>query len=166
MKKILIILSILLFSSVISAQDKTDEAAIKSQLNALFTSWNNHNYDDMKNYTTADVDWVNVVGMWWKGRKEVQFAHQAFHNAMFKNVVLDQKQSTIRFITKDVAIVHLVSYYGEFTTPDGKKAGKTDDMATIVFLKKDGKWLITAGENVFIDEMAKRSNPVNHMQKN
>ncbi len=165
MKNLLLTISLSLLSTFLFAQNKTDEQAINNQLKALFTSWNNHNYDDMKNYTTDDVDWVNVVGMWWKGRKEVQYAHQAYHNTMFKNVALVQKQSTIRFITPDVAIVHLVSYYGEFTTPGGSKAGKTDDMATLVFVKKNGTWLLTAGENVFVDEVAKPHDPVLEMPK-
>lgn len=38
--------------------------------------------------------------MKWKGRKEVQFATQPYHNTMFKNVALEQKQATIRFLTK------------------------------------------------------------------
>ena len=166
MKNFILTISLSFLSFALFAQDKTDEQAIKNQLSAFFISWNNHNFDDMKNYTTDDVDWVNVVGMWWKGRKEVQFAHQAYHNTMFKNVPLEQKQSTIRFITPDVAVVHMVSYYGEFTTPGGGKAGKTDDMATLVFLKKNGKWLITAGENVMVDAMAKPHDPVLQMPKN
>ncbi len=74
MKKILLTFSLSLFSCLLFAQSKKDEQAIKNQLQAFRTSWNNHNFDDMKNYTTDDVDWVNIVGMRWKGRKEVQFA--------------------------------------------------------------------------------------------
>ena len=166
MKTILLTISLFLFSCILFAQNKTDEQAIKNQMTAFFTSWNNHNFNDMKNYTTDDVDWVNVVGMWWKGRKEVQFAHEDYHKTMFKNIPLEQKQSTIRFITPDVAVVHMVSYYGEFTTPDGRKSGNTDDMATLVFVKKNGKWLITAGENVTVDAMAKPHDPVLQMPKN
>lgn len=166
MKKILLTVSLSLFSCLSFAQGKTDEQAIKNQLHAFLTSWNNHNFNDMKTYTTEDVEWVNVVGMWWKGRKEVQFAHQAAHNTMFKNVPLEQKQATVRFITPDVAVAHVVWYYGEFTTPDGSKAGNTDDLATLVFVKKKGKWLLTAGENVAVNELAKPHNPVNHMPKN
>jgi len=166
MKKLLLTISLSLFSCSLFAQGKTDEQAIKNQLQAFLTSWNNHNFSDMKNYTTEDVEWVNVVGMRWKGRKEVQFAHQAYHNTMFKNVPLEQKQATVRFITPDVAVAHVVWYYGEFTTPDGSKQGNTDDIATMVYVKKNGKWLLTAGENVPVNELAKPHNPVNQMPKN
>lgn len=104
--------------------------------------------------------------MWWKGRREVQFAHQSYHNAMFKNVALEQKAVTVRFITKDVAVAHVVWYYGEFTTPDESKQGNTDDIATLVYVKKKGSWLLTAGENVPVNEAAKPHDPVKQMPKN
>ncbi len=166
MKKIILTFSLSIFSYLLFAQDNKDEQAIRNQLQAMFNSWNTHNYDDMKKYTTDDVDWVNVVGMRWKGRKEVQFAHQAYHNTMFKDIALEQKQATVRFITPDVAIAHVLSYYGEFTTPDGGKAGDTDDLATLVYVKKNGQWLLTAGENVTVVEAAKPHDPVKQMPKN
>ncbi|HZH95893.1 MAG TPA: SgcJ/EcaC family oxidoreductase [Flavisolibacter sp.] len=165
MKKVLLSFSLSLFSCLLFAQSKNDEQAIKNQIQAFVTSWNNHNFDDMKNYTTEDVEWVNVVGMWWRGRKEVQFATQAYHNTMFKNVALEQKGATVRFITPDVAVAHVVWYYGEFTTPDGSKQGNTDDIATLVYVKKKGKWLLTAGENVAVNELAKPHDPVKQMPK-
>ena len=64
---------LLVCGGLVFAQDRTkDESAINKQVDAMIYSWNHHNYDDLKNYTTEDTDWVNVVGMWWKGRKESQ----------------------------------------------------------------------------------------------
>jgi len=36
----------------------------------------------------------------------------------------------------------------------------------LVFVKEKGKWLLTAGENVAVNELAKPHNPVNQMPKN
>jgi len=77
----------------------------------MVASWNNHNYDNMKDYATEDTDWVNVVGMWWKGRKQSQYAHQAIHNTFVKRSVCEKRSVTIRFATKDVAIVHLFWHF-------------------------------------------------------
>src|SRR5215218_3963651 len=109
MKKLLSLTALLLMcSGLLFAQNRTrDEAAINKQIDAMVFSWNNHNYDDLKNYTTEDTDWVNVVGMWWKGRKESQYAHQAYHNTMFKTSVMAKTSVNIRFVTKDVAIAHV-----------------------------------------------------------
>jgi uncharacterized protein (TIGR02246 family) len=160
------IFGLLLFSTLnLFGQSNKDRQAIQKQIQAFIDNWNVHNYSTMKTYTTEDVDWVNIVGMWWKGRRNVQYAHQSFHQAMFKNVTLELKSSAIRFVTKDVAIAHIRTHYGEFTTPGGNKMGNSDDLATLVFVKKKGTWLLTAGENVTVNEAAQRHDPVKEMDK-
>jgi uncharacterized protein (TIGR02246 family) len=163
----------LLIGGILNAQDRSkDEAAINKQVDAMIYSWNNHNYDDMKNYTTENTDWVNVVGMWWKGRKESQYAHQAYHNTFLKTSVCEKKSVAIRFITKDVAIVHVEwQFYDSNANHDplpgkeGEKSGPNDDLATLVFVKQNKKWLLTAGENVHIDKTVQQYDPVKQMPK-
>ena len=68
----------LLINRFILAGNRTkDETAINMQVDAMIQTRNNHNYDDLKNYATENTDWVDVVGMSWKGRKESQYAHQS-----------------------------------------------------------------------------------------
>lgn len=165
MKTFFTVLIIVCSSAKICGQTSKDKELIQNQIEAMIESWNQHDFSNMKNYTTEDVDWVNVVGMWWKGRDEVQFAHDAFHETMFRDVKMDLKNSKIRFITEDVAVAHIVTHYGEYNTPDGKKMGNTDDIATLVYVKRNGKWLLTAGENVTVNEAAKPHDPVNKMNK-
>lgn len=76
----------------------------------MIYSWNYHNYDDLKNYATENMDWVNVVGMWWKGRKESQYSHQIYHNTFLQKSVAEKKSVAIRFITKDVAIARCAAF--------------------------------------------------------
>jgi uncharacterized protein (TIGR02246 family) len=170
MKSVLTTTVFFLLCGIVLAQNRTkDEAAINKQIDAVIYSWNNHNYDDMENYTTENTDWVNVVGMWWKGRKESQYAHQIYHNTMFKTAVCEKKSAAIRFVTKDVAIAHVQWYYSDpnpVILPDGKKAQPSDALATLVFVKQKGKWLMTAGENVTIDKAAQPFDPVKEMPKN
>ena len=168
MKKVITTIVFLSLYGFLHAQNRTkDETAINEQVDAMINSWNNHNYDDMKNYTTENTDWVNVVGMWWKGRKESQYAHQAYHNAFLKTSVCEKKSVTIRFITKDVAIVHVAWHFsGGDPLPDGTKPRPNDDLATLVYVKQNGKWLLTAGENVHIDNEAQQYDPVRQMPKN
>jgi uncharacterized protein (TIGR02246 family) len=169
MKKVNTTTIFLLISGVIFAQNHLkDEAAINKQVDAMIYSWNHHNYDDLKNYTTENTDWVNVVGMWWKGRKESQYAHQVYHNTMFKETIMRKDSVAIRFVTKDVAIAHVGLHTGggDVTLPDGKKPGPADCMATLVYVKQNGKWLMDAGENVIIDKGAQPFDPVKQMPRN
>lgn len=163
--RLLIYLGIMtLLTSTVFGQQKatsTDEKAVRAATEALVTSWNNHNYADLPSYATADADWVNIVGMWWKGRDAVQKAHQVYHEQMFKTTPLATETITVRFITSDVAIVHQLTKIGAFTTPSGHKAGNDQNLATLVFVKQGGKWLLTAGQNVPVDANAAKHDPVN-----
>jgi uncharacterized protein (TIGR02246 family) len=143
-----------------------NKAAIEAQIDAMIQSWNNHNYDDLENYTTENTDWVNNVGMWWKGRKESQYAHQFYHNTFLKDVEMKKKSTTIRFITKDVALAHLIWHYGAYIAPDGKKYGDKDGLATLVFVKEKGNWMMTAGQNEDIVSEVQQFDPVKQMPKN
>ena len=69
----------------------------------------------------------------------------------------------MRFVTNDVAVCTLHIHVGAFFPPDGidrgtNKRPEADDLLTLVFLKKNGVWLLTAGQNTVIDANAK--NPV------
>lgn len=166
MKTTIILLAAIFCSFTTLAQSKiADAQAIEKQVDAMVASWNNHSYKDMDEYTTADCDWVNIVGMWWKSRKEVQFAHQVYHDKMFNKTPMQKKSVAIRFASPTVALVHFTSHVGSFVTPDGHQMPEADDLALLVFVKQNGKWLMTAGENVVIDPLAQKNDPVKYMKK-
>ncbi len=57
-----------------------------------------------------------------------------------------------------------------FYPPDGinrgtNKIGDDKELATLVMIKQNGKWLITAGQNIVINEEAAKSNPIIYMPK-
>lgn len=170
MKKVFATTIFLFLCGIVLAQGQSiDEAAINEQVDAMIHSWNHHSYDDMKNYTTENTDWVNVVGMWWKGRKESQYAHQVLHNTMFKTSVCEKRSVAIRFVTRDVAIVHVMWHFSDTNyapLPDGRPTGPNDDLALLVYVKQGGKWLMAAGENVHIDKVAEPFDPIKQMPRN
>lgn len=166
MKKILLNAMIFLLPFLGIAQNREkDIQLIEQKIDALIESWNKHDYSDIANYATEDCDWVNVKGMWWKGRKEVAYAHQEYHKTIFKNTFLKKNSTNTRFINSSAAIVHLSWHTGAFTTPSGILVPEGDDLATMVFVKKNGVWLLTAAENVNVIEASKKHNPVLTMPK-
>ncbi len=166
MKKVLILITTIFAGSMAEAQsNSTDKQAIEKQVDAMVNSWNKHDHSDMKNYTTADCNWVNIVGMWWKNRKEVEFCTQAYHEKMFKNTSMAKKSVSVQLIHNDVALVHFYSRIGTFTTPDGHVIPAADNLALLVYVKNNGKWLLKSGENVMVDVNAQPFDPVNHMPK-
>lgn len=158
-----ILLFILLgtFFSASAQRAANDSIAVRKQVDAFFASWNKHDFSDMKNYVAEDGDFVNVAGMHWKGREDIQYAHNKTHEQIFKDKPLTKLSVNIRFLTDEVAIAHVLMHLeGDLITPDGSKKIAPDALATFVFLKKDGVWLITAVENVFVDKEARPFDPV------
>jgi uncharacterized protein (TIGR02246 family) len=119
----------------------------------------------MKTYCTADCSWVNIVGMWWKNLKEVEYSTQFYHSNIFKHTTMTNKGVFVRIINPVTALVQFKSYVTKFTTPDGHMVPGSNDIALLVYVKQNGKWLMTAGENVVIDPVAKKNDPVLHMHK-
>ncbi len=166
MKKIFILLGMLLPVLSATAQSKSaDVRAIEKQVDAMVNSWNRHDHSDMKDYCTQDCSWVNIVGMWWKNLKEVEYSTQFYHTNMFKNTTMINKGVSVRLINPTTAIVQFKSFVSAFTTPDGQEIPGSDDIALLVYVKQHGKWLMTAGENVVIDPLAQKNDPVLHMKK-
>src|SRR5215217_2736210 len=134
MKRVIIATVFLLIGGQCFSQDRTkDKAAINKQVDAMIYSWNHHNYDDLKNYTTENTDWVNGIGAWWKGREESQYGHQIYHNTIFKESILTKTSVNIRFVTDDVALAHLYWHFSAFTDPRGEVLGPDDCIASIVY---------------------------------
>lgn len=164
MKNLKTLFSCLLLLTVFFCFSQNDEKEIQMQVSQMVSDWNTHEFKNMDSYTMEDVEWVNIVGMWWKGRTEVKSAHQGIFDAMFKGVPFTQKSLKTRFLTKDVAIATLISHVGEFFPPDGidhgnNKMPASDDILTLVFVKKNNKWLLASGQNTVVDARAANNNP-------
>ena len=121
---------LLLIYSAGEAQNAGEQNAIETQIDAFLISRNKHDFSDMKNYIAGDCDFVNITGMLRKGREDIQYAHQTYHDQFFKNTPMEKRSVTIRFLNPDVAIVHLLWHISAFNPPDGSKRGDNDDLAT------------------------------------
>ena len=140
-----------------------DETAIHAVLDRQIESWNHH---DMKAYVadmTPDVEWVNIVGMWWRGRDEVYRAHEKYHETIFKTRSLSPwKEVSIRPITPDVAVATAIGDGEGFTGNGGRVFPPSTSILTYVLVHRDGRWLITSAHNTTLDPPAAPNNPIKH----
>jgi uncharacterized protein (TIGR02246 family) len=149
-----------------AADANVDRNAIEGQIDAFIASWNKHDFSNMGNYIADDCQFVNVVGMQWNGLEDIRYAHDYFHRSVFLNTPMNKRGLTIRFLKPDVAIAHLLWHIGLVTnppvlsTPRTKPDGNYDDLATIVLIKRNGTWLITAMANVVVNQELAPNDPV------
>jgi uncharacterized protein (TIGR02246 family) len=140
---------------------QTDAAQIHAALKGMDDAWNRHDMKAFVSYMSEDVEWVNVVGMWWKGKAQVYKAHEAFHQTIFKNRQLHEPESVeLRLVAPDTVLATVIAIADGFTTPSGHVEPAGRGVLTEVFVRRDGRWLVVQGHNTTIVEEAQRSNPV------
>jgi uncharacterized protein (TIGR02246 family) len=143
----------------------SDEVAVRQVVNGFVDAWNHHDMEAFGRLFAPDADFVNVAGDWWKGRQAIQERHAFAHGTIpietpgdepryygiFKTSTLRFTQTEVRFLRKDVAIVHVnMELLGDTRTPNPRHT-----RATFVLTGQDGKWLIAAAQNTEIERTVK-----------
>ena len=52
-----------------------DAAQVRHIVDELVASWNTADAERMYRLATDDVEWVNIMGMYWRGKAQVEAAH-------------------------------------------------------------------------------------------
>jgi uncharacterized protein (TIGR02246 family) len=136
-----------------------DDVAIRAAVRTFETGWNNHDMDAMFQAFTPDAEFVNIVGMYWRGLPDVKRAHQAMHDTFFKTVPNRIEDLQARVVAPDAAIAVVRWKKGSFTSPDGLVHPESRDVMSMFLVKRDGRWLVAGVHNTPIDEMAIRFDP-------
>ena len=132
-------------SSSPQSSESAGRAAIQSVLDAHGTAWTRGDADAATAILTEDADWVSGSGKVFIGR----LAITKMHRDLFAGAAKGTRHShpgtpDIRFVTRDVAIVDGDSYMAGFHDEHGNELPAEYSRYTAVFVKKSGKWYVTA----------------------
>lgn len=142
-----------------AASDTTRK--VRQLVDRYAAAWNACDMDAMAKLYADDVHWVNIVGMHWQGKAEVDRAHRIFFDIMFKGVPLKLEEIESVTIIPGGAVVAVVRWsVGAFRTPVGKQTPPSHDRMTLVLVPHGGALLIVHGANIQIDELAQKSDPI------
>src|SRR5262245_42183932 len=134
----------------VAAQSRPDEHAIQRLAAQFERAWNTHDMTLLGEMVTDDVDFVNVIGLQWKGRQQVVEAHVALHQDRFKSSVWANERVTVQFVRSDVALARV-----EWNTR-GDLQGDRDNLRPgpprrgiflWVVVNEAGSWRIRAVQN-------------------
>lgn len=139
-----------------------DDRAVREIVAGFEKAWNTHDMKALEKLFRDDAEWVNVVGMHWRGRDEIMVAHTAFHQTMFKNHSYRTDAVETRVVAPGVVVAVATETFGSVTTPDGKVRPTSRDRLSYVLVKGPEGWKIAHGHNVVIDEEATKHDPVRH----
>ncbi|TRC72165.1 SgcJ/EcaC family oxidoreductase [Mesorhizobium sp. WSM4307] len=117
---------------------------------AFADAWNRHDMDDFAALFSEEANFVNVVGMWWKNRAEIEGAHRATHETMFRDSRLEGFVSSVVGLAPGLASVHYAWTLTGAFAPDGSPAGTRKGILLLVVKEEQSGWRIKVAQNTDI----------------
>jgi uncharacterized protein (TIGR02246 family) len=124
--------------------------AAKAVAKRLVDDWNKHDMKSFAELFTEDADFVNVIGLWWHGRPEIQKEHEALHANRMKNSDLIAIETAVRVLRQDVAIIHIRWQLAGDTGIDGVTLPMRQGILSFVTVRTGDRWLIATAQNTDI----------------
>ncbi len=110
-------------------------------------AWNNGEASALAALFAEDADFVNVVGLWWYTRADIECAHEYGLRTFFKDSTLVMGRTEVRPLGDTAAIVHV---RWRLTGQRDKQGNVLEDRFTIlIFIAEriDDVWLVMAAQN-------------------
>ena len=130
----------------------TPRAEVERVVAAFAEAWNRHDMEEFAELFAPDAEFVNVVGMWWKGRAEIKAAHEFTHSTMFKSSRLTILETTVRFPAPQLAIARSRWLLDNHLGPDGAALPARNGVLVNVLALRGSTWSIIDAQNTDIIE--------------
>lgn len=151
-------------STVASAQaapSLTLDEQVRRVAEAYGLAWNAADMDAMAALYADDVHWVNIVGMHWQGKAQVDRAHRAYFEAMFRGVPIElQEIESVTPLPGGGAIAVLRWSVAAYRSPNGTQMPPSRNRMSLTLVPQGGRLVIAHGANIEINEAAQTSNPI------
>ncbi|HSP18433.1 MAG TPA: SgcJ/EcaC family oxidoreductase [Myxococcaceae bacterium] len=149
---LLLSLSAALLVSTSALGQNYDERSVHERSERLISAWNEHDMTAFADLFAPRAQFVNVVGIWWKSRAEIEAAHEATHKTMFKDSVLSARIASMTWLRTDVAAVHLAWELKGAKDPSGNAVPTRKGIMLLVFTREQKQWLVQVAQNTDIIE--------------
>lgn len=137
---------LLVVFNVASALEKADQEAIERVIAGYTHAWNEQECRGFADGFAKDADFVNIFGMKFSGREEIEERHVKILQTFLKNSKLEILQTQLREVQKGLVIATIYWKVQGF-----KKVGAIQEgVFTQVFVQAGEKWEITASQNTLI----------------
>jgi uncharacterized protein (TIGR02246 family) len=154
MKKVMLVATVALIASIaktIAAEAPANqgaEAAGAQAVSAAFVDdWNRHDMRRFAELFAEDAQFVNVIGLWWSGRSEIQKQHEALHATRMRNSQLVATETAVHLLRPDVAVVHVRWQLTGDTGIDGVTLPMRRGIMSLVTVRTGSKWQIASAQN-------------------
>lgn len=150
MKVFLCAVMCLFFAAGGFAQTPRDEKGARQAVQSFFDAFNSHSFEGVSKFTTEDWNHINPFGGRTNGREAVLKELKEVHSTFLKGVSRTVEDMSVRFATRDVAVITVVNKMGIYTTPDNIKHENERHITTFIVVKRDKKWFIMQDQSNII----------------
>jgi uncharacterized protein (TIGR02246 family) len=128
--------------------DRAHEAAAVQGVAAAFVDdWNRHDMKSFAGLFAGDAQFVNVIGLWWHGRAEIQAQHEALHATRMRLSHLVATETVVHVLRSDVAVVYMRWQLTGDTGIDGVTLPARRGVMSLVTVEEGGNWRIVSAQN-------------------
>jgi len=144
----LVMLAVVVFvTSPVSATQADDENAIRDIQARWDDAWNQNDVKALSSLVADDVRFVNVAGQVLASRAEFEALQSRTHAMQFKDSVRTVTDTTIKFLTPDIAVAHVRWGMRGDKDPDGTPRQPRNGVMMQVLMKRNGQWTVVAAQN-------------------
>lgn len=127
-------------------------AEVTQVVRAFADCWNRHDMNAFAGLFAAEAEFVNVVGLWWKGRDEIRQAHEFVHATLFRNSRLTLAEVFVRLPVEGIAIARSRWTLEGHVSPDGAALPARNGILLNVLSRGPAGWSIIDSQNTDIIE--------------
>ncbi len=113
-------------------------------------AWNSKDASALADLFADDADFVNVVGLWWRNRPDIERAHAYGLSTFFKESDLSARRVEVRLLGDSVALVHVRWRLAGQLDKDGTSLDDRFAVMLIVAEYRDKAWTVVAAHNTDI----------------
>jgi len=114
-------------------------------------AWNQRDAHKIASLFDPDGEFVNVTGLWWHRREDIERAHDYGLRTIFNESTLTIIRTKTKYLADDIAVVHAkVKLTGQTPTFDVPNPGARHTIFTFVVHKLSNGWSCAAAQNTDI----------------
>ena len=140
----LIISTLFTMTTIAQTNDKQDDTQIRDLVKTMENGWSAKDGKLFARPFAENADYVVVNGMYIKGKSAIAEGHQRIFDSFYKETNIKTEVKSIRFIRKDIAIVHVTSH---MTGVSNNQKVDTNSLITLTIEKSANGWQIAAFQN-------------------
>ena len=147
MRRLLLTILSLFLAAPVLAAPSADVAAVRALPDRFADAWAKHDGHALAALAADDIDFVNVGATWLHGKHDFELYHTRLLDDRFREALIVPIERDVRFVRRDLAVVHWTWRMTGDRDPDGKVRPPRTGLMTMVVEKRAGRWLMIVAQN-------------------